>query len=148
MRPLTAAKGSAVAKASKTNKPKRPPFEADNSPNTLDLPGDVREWLAHGKAQGETLNAQLDKARAAIDHALAVRDGIVAPSPWEQKPKVGGRQAARIKAVLPEIFSPDGKVPDAMPLKTVHSRVKDAFAARGWKPASLDTVARAIGRRG
>jgi hypothetical protein len=65
-----------------------------------------------------------------------------------QETKVDGWQVRRVKEVLREfIFSPDGRPPTDTTVKAVQTDVNEIFDAWGWKLASRDTVARAMGRR-
>jgi hypothetical protein len=61
--------------------------------------------------------------------------------------KVDGPQVARIKKVLPALYPPEGRVPDHQRTKGVYFSVSDELQRRHEKPVSLDSVARAIGRR-
>jgi hypothetical protein len=61
------------------------------------------------------------------------------------KPKAEGWQVRRVKQALKELF-PDGHPPLDLPQKTILDRVNEFFP-QDWKPASRDTLARAMGRR-
>jgi hypothetical protein len=88
------------------------------------------------------------KWAAAIDRYTAIRDNQI-PAPWMKKPQAKeGPQTARIKAVLKELYPPDGRPPDTVPIKTIWGRVDAAFDKCGWKRASRPTIGRAAGRWG
>jgi hypothetical protein len=69
------------------------------------------------------------------------------PRPPASQTAPEGRQVSRVKQALKELFPPDGRPPDDMLLKTVGNHVNKIFEERRWKPASLDSLARAMGRR-
>jgi len=70
-----------------------------------------------------------------------------APAQQPEEDKGDGWQVGRVKKALKEKYPPDGQPPIDLPLKTVRDDLKDIFKRQGWKLASLDSVARAIGRR-
>ena len=71
---------------------------------------------------------------------------IETPPPASPTAKEGW-QIRRVKVAFKELFPPDGCPPEDMLQKTVHADVKAFFKARGQKSVSLDSVARAMGRR-
>ena len=65
-----------------------------------------------------------------------------------QESKAEGWQIRRVKEVFREIlFRPDGRPPADKTVKAVQKDINEIFDAWGWKLASRDTVARAMGRR-
>jgi hypothetical protein len=65
-----------------------------------------------------------------------------------QESKVDGWQVRRVKQALQELFPPDGHPPLEMALKAILKRINEEFfKPRHWKFASLDSLARAMGRR-
>jgi hypothetical protein len=74
-------------------------------------------------------------------------DGLSAgDSPQESK--VDGWQVRRVKQALQALFPPDGHPPLEMALKAILKRINEEFfKPRLWKFASLDSLARAMGRR-
>jgi len=104
----------------------------------------VREQLAKAKTE----RAKYEVASRALDRALAIEAGLVAP-PWlnKSKPKKKRRhdrpQVARIKKELPKLYPPRGRVPETVSVETVKQRLISECDVN----ASWDTTARAIGRR-
>jgi hypothetical protein len=65
-----------------------------------------------------------------------------------QESKAEGWQISKVRDVLKEfVFAPDGRPPTDTSVKAVQTDVNRIFDAWGWKLASRDTVARAMGRR-
>jgi hypothetical protein len=69
------------------------------------------------------------------------------PPASQTAPKAEGRQVRRVKHALKELFPPDGHPPVDLPPKTILDRVNEFFKPRDWKPASRDSLARAMGHR-
>jgi hypothetical protein len=62
----------------------------------------------------------------------------------DSAPKEPLRPIDVAKAVLPDVYPPDGKPPRALTLKAVTTAVANKCRERGWHPPSQDTVARAL----
>lgn len=103
---------------------------------------------ADERARIQKQQAELAKARGAIDRTNAIRDGLI-PPPWVKKPKQkdDGRQIQRIKEALPRAYPPEGNVPDGHTNKQVQQRLAPWFDQMGWKLAGVDSIARVRGRR-
>jgi hypothetical protein len=119
------------------------------------LPGDVSTIRFDPSDPNGSHVAQLGLPKDDFDYTVVERPDRSPTSQqeslkskaWQNKPKAEGWQVRRIKQVLKEAFPPDGLPPNDMPLKTVRNRVNVIFERRRWKPASVDSVARAMGRR-
>jgi hypothetical protein len=70
-----------------------------------------------------------------------------APDNPERQAQKSGWQLKRIKKVLPILFPPDGRVPSNLTDKAVQRRLVPVFEKNGWKEPSIDSIARARGRR-
>jgi hypothetical protein len=97
--------------------------------------------------------AEIAEQRRRLDRALrGERRGFSPPrsKPEQATPKKeDGRVVTRIKQeLLPELYPPDGLVPEHVNTETVHAGVAAIAEKRGWKTTpSYDSVARALGRR-
>ena len=56
-------------------------------------------------------------------------------------------QQTRVLQVLPTVFPPDGHPPVDLSLQAIQNRIEEEFGKRRWRLASMDTIARALGRR-
>jgi hypothetical protein len=56
-------------------------------------------------------------------------------------------QQTRVLQVLPTVFPPDGRPPTGFTLKQIQKCLEPEFKKQGWRLASTDTIARALGRR-
>jgi hypothetical protein len=85
---------------------------------------------------------EMAEAREQLWQRLA---GEREPAKPEQRTEAGGWQLDRTKDVLRAEF-PDG-VPPNLTDKEVRRRIEPVFKKNGWKLSSVDTIARARGRR-
>src|SRR5262249_25167294 len=87
------------------------------------------------------------RCRVAEQDVRAIRPALSAAQSSQESPKPEGWQVRHVKQALKEKFPPAGHPPADMPAKTILDRVNEFFTAQNWKPASRDSLARAMGRR-
>jgi hypothetical protein len=106
----------------------------------------VAAWLKNeGSARmfyPDELFPEMASAREQLRQRLA---GDRAPAKLEQRTEARGWQRDRTNDVLRTEF-PDGVPPDLTD-KEVRRRIEPVFKKNGWKLPSVDTIARARGRR-
>jgi hypothetical protein len=105
-------------------------WRVDNTPAPLMYVPNAATSVAH-----RALAAELFKAAMAATTTKIERQ---AKEGWQLK---------RIKDVLLTIFLPDGRVPSNLTDKAVQARLVPVFEKNGWKLPSIDSIARARGRR-
>ena len=89
-----------------------------------------------------------EAAQALLSAILAPVRATLSAVQSSQESKAEGWQIRRVKEVFREIlFRPDGRPPADKTVKAVQKDINEIFDAWGWKLASRDTVARAMGRR-
>jgi len=101
-------------------------------------------WPLHTPASQTTPVQQLED-KVGPDPLNADRPSAVQSS--QDKPKAEGRQVSRVKQALQKLFPPDGHPPVDTTQKAILKRVNEFFKLQGWKPASRDSLARAMGLR-
>jgi hypothetical protein len=109
-------------------------------PGFTEVPVSAEQWAVWRAQAEETAKFQSKFARA-IDRAIGVSDGRIAPD-WARKAPKRKPQVARAMKVLRELY-PQGSVPADVQPKVVLGDVNATLEARGEKTVSRPTIKRA-----